>query len=111
MCSVRSDTVFLLCCKTVNGMDIRKHYTHTNTYTLASLLCADPSVKRVHMYIQSLPVGKSNIVELICLLVYFSYPVPLNLRNRWFHVGIVMHNICCPLFSSAIPDMICMFLE
>lgn len=50
---------------------------YTLTHTLASLSnesCAEPSVMRVHMYIQSLPVGKSNIVELICLLLYFFNP-------------------------------------
>lgn len=94
--SVRSDTASLMWYKTVNVMDIRKHYTygHTHLHPCLKKSCAYVSVKRVHMYLQSLPVGKSNIVVLVCLLVLISELMLWHsITNRWICVGNVMHNL------------------
>lgn len=63
-------------------MDIGKHYIHayvyTQTQTQQHTLDKCISLCKEGVYIQSLPIGKSNIVELICLLMYFPYPHSFN---------------------------------
>lgn len=94
--SVRSDTASLMWYKTVNVMDIRKHYTYGHTHTLASLskkvLCICLCEKGTHVPSKSSCrekqyCGVGLLVLLSELMLWHS------ITNRWICVGNVMHTL------------------
>lgn len=93
-------------------------HTRTHRHTLSSLLCADLSVKRVHTYIQSLPVGKKQYcgVDLSVSILVTTVPLTPTKCNK----QVVSCRDCdaklvylwpqFPLFSSVTPECLC-FLQ